>query len=61
MIDTMADTATVEARELMDLATSLLDRVGSSTDDSERAHLVTNLRFLLNLADDVIVREYSAE
>jgi hypothetical protein len=57
----MADTATVEVRELMDLATSLLDRVGSSTDDSEKANLLTNLRFLLNLADDVIVREFSAE
>jgi hypothetical protein len=57
----MPDTATVEARELMDLAASLLDRAGSSTDDSERAQLVTNLRFLLNLADDVIVREFSVE
>ena len=42
----------------MELAASLLDRVGTSTDESERANLVTNLRFILNLADDAIVREY---
>jgi hypothetical protein len=57
----MAHTAAVEAQELMNLAASLLERVGSSTDDSERAQLVTDLRFLLNLADHVIGRELSAE
>ena len=57
----MAEIATIEVRELMDLAASLLDRVGTSTDESERANLVTNLRFILNLADDAIVREYPTQ
>ena len=41
----------------MDLAASLADLAETSTDESEKATLLTNLRFLLNLADDVIVRE----
>jgi hypothetical protein len=57
----MAHTAAVEARELMNLAASLLEQAGSSTNDFKRAQLVTNLRFLLNLADDLIVREFSVE
>ena len=57
----MSETATIELQELMGLATSLAEKAGTSTDESEKATLLKNLRFLLNLADDAIVREFSAE
>jgi len=53
----MLDTSTIELRELMDIATSLADMAETSTDESEKTTLLTNLRFLLNLADDAIARE----
>lgn len=57
----MLETATVELQELMGLATSLAEKAGTSTDESEKTNLLKNLRFLLNLADDAIVREFPVE
>ncbi len=45
----------------MGLATSLAEKAGTSTDESEKTNLLKNLRFLLNLADDAIVREFPVE
>ena len=57
----MSDHGAVQLRELLRLMTVLLERVGLSKDSSERTALLKNLRFLLNLADEEIAREYPTE
>lgn len=57
----MSDTTTVGPSELMGLAAALAEKAGTSTDPSEKANLLKNLQFLLNLAGDTIVREFPAK
>lgn len=57
----MSDTTTVGPSELMGLAAALAEKAGTSTDASEKANLLKNLQFLLNLAGDTIVREFPAK
>jgi hypothetical protein len=57
----MREPVALQLRELLNLMTVLLNRVQLAADRSERTAVLKNLRFLLDLADEEIEREFPTE